>query len=157
MTQTQHLHANPIILDVGDSVMKRSSERSCKLAPKFMGPFLVTAKLHGNRFNVLDPSTSLSEVVHADCLKKFVLLFLLLLTLLLSLLTYLLVFHHPSVLLPVLLPVLLQLPAMFLLRSALFLHLILYIARSCCLPVRCKYSTPLFCLPFVFYYLSEAS
>ncbi len=70
MTQRQHLHATPIILDVGDSVMKRSPERSCKLAPKFMGPFLVTAKLHGNKFKVLDPSTSLSEVVHADRLKK---------------------------------------------------------------------------------------
>ncbi len=28
MTQRQHLHATPIILDVGDSVMKRSPERS---------------------------------------------------------------------------------------------------------------------------------
>ncbi len=53
MTQRQHLHATLITLDVGDSVMKRSSERSCKLAPKFMGPFLVTAKLHGNKFNFL--------------------------------------------------------------------------------------------------------
>ncbi len=70
MTQRQHLQATPIILDVGDSVMKRSPERSCKLAPKFMGPFLVTAKLHGNNFKVLDPSTSISEVVHADRLKK---------------------------------------------------------------------------------------
>ncbi len=104
MTQRQHLHATPITLDVGDSVMKRSHERSCKLAPKFMGPYLVTGKLHGNKSKVLDPSTSLSEVVHADRLKKFVLLVLLSLTLL-SLLTHLLVFHHPSVLLPVLLPV----------------------------------------------------
>ncbi len=50
--------------------MKRSPERSYKLSPKFMGPFLVTAKLHGNELKVLDPSTSLSEVVHADRLKK---------------------------------------------------------------------------------------
>ncbi len=70
MTQGQHLHATPIILDVGNSVMKRSPERSCKLAPKFMGSFLVTAKLHGKKFKVLDPGTSLSEVVHADYLKK---------------------------------------------------------------------------------------
>ncbi len=39
MTQRQHLHATPIILDVGDSVMKRSPERSCKLSPKFTVPF----------------------------------------------------------------------------------------------------------------------
>ncbi len=70
MTQRQHLHATSITLDVGDSVMKRSPERSCKLAPKFMGPFLVTNKIHGNKFKVQDPSTSLSEVDHADCLKK---------------------------------------------------------------------------------------
>ncbi len=70
ITQRQHLNATPIILDVGDSVMKRSPERSCKLSPKFMGPFLVTARLYGNKFQVLDPSTSISEVVHADRLKK---------------------------------------------------------------------------------------
>ncbi len=52
-TQRQCLHATLITLNVGDSVMKRSPERSCKLAPKFMGPFLVTAKLHGNKFKVL--------------------------------------------------------------------------------------------------------
>ncbi len=69
MTQRQHLHATPITLDVGDAVMKRSSERSCELAPKFMGPFLVRAKLLGNKFKVLDPSNSNSEVVHADLLK----------------------------------------------------------------------------------------
>ncbi len=70
MTQRQRLHATPITLDVGDSVLKRSPEESCRLALKFMGPFLVTAKLHGNKFKVLDLSTSLSEVIHADRLKK---------------------------------------------------------------------------------------
>ncbi len=69
MIQRQHLHPTPITLAVGDSVMKRSPERSCKLALKFMGPYLVTAKLHGNKFKVL-LSTSLSEVAHADRLKK---------------------------------------------------------------------------------------
>ncbi len=49
MIQRQHSHATPITLDVGDSVMIRSHERSCKLVPKFMDPFLVTAKLHGNK------------------------------------------------------------------------------------------------------------
>ncbi len=55
MTQRQHLHATPITLDVGDSAMKRSPARSCKLAPKSMVPFLVTARLHGNKFKDLDP------------------------------------------------------------------------------------------------------
>ncbi len=66
----RHLHATPITLDVGDSAMKRSPELSCKLAPKFMGPYLALAKLHGNTFKVLGPSTSISEVVHTDRLKK---------------------------------------------------------------------------------------
>ncbi len=35
-----------------------------------MGSYLVTAKLYGNKFKVLDPSTSLSGVVHAYRLKK---------------------------------------------------------------------------------------
>ncbi len=70
MTERQHLHATPKILDVGDSVMNRSPERSCKLSAKFMGSFVVTAKLHGNKFKVLDPSTSVAEVVHVDRLEK---------------------------------------------------------------------------------------
>ncbi len=70
MTHRQQLHTILIIHDVGDSVMKRSPERSCKLSPKFLGPFLATAKLHYNKLKVLDPSTFISEVVHADRLKK---------------------------------------------------------------------------------------
>ncbi len=50
--------------------MKRAPDGSCKLTPKFSGPFLLTAKLHGNKFKLLDPNTNISEVVHVDCLKK---------------------------------------------------------------------------------------
>ncbi len=156
MTQRQHLHATPITLDVGDSVMKRSPERSCKLAPKFMGPFLVTAKLHDNKFEALDPSTSLSEVVHVDRLKK--LCFALSPVADTSPLSP---DSSSSVSPPISAPhsassCTAATPALFLLLSILSLHLILYIARSCCLPVRCKSSTPP-SLPFVFYYLGEAS
>ncbi len=70
MLQRQHSHATPVTLDVGDSVMKAFPERSSKLRPKFSGPYLVTAKLHGNKFKILDPSNSVSEVVHSDRLKK---------------------------------------------------------------------------------------
>ncbi len=56
MTHKQDLHTTPITLDVGDSVMRHSPERSYKLPSKFMGPYLVTAKLNGNKFKVLDPS-----------------------------------------------------------------------------------------------------
>ncbi len=59
MIQRQYLHATHTTLDVGDSAMKRSPEWSCKLFRKFMGLYLVTAKLHGNKFKVLDHSTSI--------------------------------------------------------------------------------------------------
>ncbi len=66
----QHSQATPVHLDVGDSVMKRAPDSSCKLTPKFSGPYLLTAKLHGNKFKLLDPNTNVPEVVHADRLKK---------------------------------------------------------------------------------------
>ncbi len=66
----QHSQATPIHLDVGDSVMKRASDRSCKLIPKLSCPFLLNAKLHGNIFKLLDSNTNVSEVVHVDRLKK---------------------------------------------------------------------------------------
>ncbi len=70
MLQRQHLHATPINIGVGDSVMKSSPEWSCKLVPKFSGPYLITAKMHGNTFKVLNPNNNVSEVFHADHLKK---------------------------------------------------------------------------------------
>ncbi len=69
MLRKQHSQTTPVHLDVGDSVIKRAPDRSCKLTPKFSGPFLLTAKLHGNRFKILDPNTNVSEVVLADRLK----------------------------------------------------------------------------------------
>ena len=71
MIQKQHLLATPVSLSVGDKVMKRSPDRKCKLSPKFTGPFLVTEKLHGNKFKVLHEQSNTTEVVHADRLKKF--------------------------------------------------------------------------------------
>ncbi len=63
MLWNQHSQATPVHLDVGDSVMKRAPDRSCKITLKFLGPFLLTAKL-------LDHNTNVSEVVHVDRLKK---------------------------------------------------------------------------------------
>ncbi len=70
MLRKQHSQATPLHYDVGDSVMKRAPDRSCKLTPKFSGPYLLTAKLHGNKFRLLNPSTKISEVVHVNRLKK---------------------------------------------------------------------------------------
>ncbi len=70
MLWKHHSQATPVNFDVCDSVMKKAPDSSCKLAPKFSGPYLLTAKLHGNKFKLLDPSTNISEVVHVDRLKK---------------------------------------------------------------------------------------
>ncbi len=60
----------PLLLLMLETVMKRAPERSCKLVPKFTGPYLIASRLHGNKFKVLDPATATSEVVHADRLKR---------------------------------------------------------------------------------------
>ncbi len=70
MIQKQHLIATPVTLAVGDQVMKRSPDRQCKLAPKFIGPFLITEQLHGHKFKIQHVLSNASEVVHADRLKK---------------------------------------------------------------------------------------
>lgn len=70
MIQKQHLIATPVTLTVGDQVMKRSPDRQCKLAPKFIGPFVITEQLHGHKFKILHVLSKASEVVHADRLKK---------------------------------------------------------------------------------------
>ncbi len=70
MLRKQHSQATPVHLDVGDSVMKRAPDHSCKLTPKFMGPYLLTDKLHSNKFKLPDPGTNVSEVVHVNRLKK---------------------------------------------------------------------------------------
>ncbi len=61
LIRKQHLHANPVTFDVGDSVMLRSHARSRKLEPKFTGSSVITAKLHGHKFKVLDPGDSVVQ------------------------------------------------------------------------------------------------
>ena len=71
MIKRQHSRASPVTFAVGDTVMKRSPERSSKLSPKFTGPFQIIEKLHGNKFKVLHPQLNTSEIIHSDRLKKF--------------------------------------------------------------------------------------
>ena len=72
MLQRQHDRATPVSLEIGDTVFKSAPERQNKLNPKFSGPFLLTDRLHGNKFRVFDPACGTSEVVHADRLKRSV-------------------------------------------------------------------------------------
>ena len=70
MTQKQHTKATPLSLDVHDVVFKAAPDRQSKLAPKFSGPFIISEKLHGNKFKIHDPFLNKSEIVHADRLKR---------------------------------------------------------------------------------------
>ena len=70
MSKQQHKRASPVTLQVGDSVMVKVPERSSKLAPKFLGPRLITRHVHGNKFEVHDARTDQLEVIHCDRLKK---------------------------------------------------------------------------------------
>ena len=50
--------------------MVKVPERTAKLSPKFIGPRLVVDKLHGNKFQVLDPLLNTLETIHSDRLKE---------------------------------------------------------------------------------------
>ena len=50
--------------------MIKVPERNAKLSPKFIGPKLVVNKLHGHKFEILDPLLNTLEVVHSDRLKR---------------------------------------------------------------------------------------
>ena len=70
MTQRQHARASPVSFAVNDVVFKAAPERQSKLHTKFTGPYVVQEKLAGNKFEIYDPSAQISEVVHADRLKR---------------------------------------------------------------------------------------
>ena len=70
MASQQHRQVHPISLLSGDVVAKLTPERSSKLSAKFWGPFTIVAKLHGNKFKIMDNVTHATEVTHADRLRK---------------------------------------------------------------------------------------
>ena len=69
MLQKQHSKASPVPFQVNDVVFKSAPERQSKLNSKFFGPYVIAQSLHGNKFEILDISTGISEVVHSDRLK----------------------------------------------------------------------------------------
>ncbi len=70
----QHAHDTPVTIQVGDSVMNRAPDRSCKLFPKFICPFLVTSRGHPIKFKNLDLSNNVTEVVHVAASRRLVFL-----------------------------------------------------------------------------------
>lgn len=51
MLYKQQSQASHITLNKGDTVIKNVPEHTCKLEPKFSGPYLITSKLPGNKLN----------------------------------------------------------------------------------------------------------
>lgn len=70
MTRKQHIKAKPVTFQIHDVVFKSAPERQSKLTPKFIGPYIITDTLHGNKFKIYHCNNQTSEVVHADRLKK---------------------------------------------------------------------------------------
>ena len=62
MTSQQHRRSHPISLLFRDVVMKLAPERFSKLSAKFLRPFTIAAKLHGNKFKIMDNDTHATEV-----------------------------------------------------------------------------------------------
>ncbi len=69
MLHHQHAKATPPLIEVGDTVMKSAAESTCKLTPKFSGPYLVSSKMHEYKFKLLNPGTNTTELIHIDRLK----------------------------------------------------------------------------------------
>ncbi len=70
MTSKQHKRAVLVSLKQGDTVFIRQSERSSKLGPKFLGPYIIVRHITGNKFEGVDPKTNISMEVHSGRLKK---------------------------------------------------------------------------------------
>jgi hypothetical protein len=70
MTEKTNVNAKPVEIELGDAVMLLIPDRTNKLSAKFSGPYIITHKHHANKFTILDPTTSVSDTVHCDRLKK---------------------------------------------------------------------------------------
>ncbi len=62
MLHKQHTQATPITIQVGDSVMKRAPDESCKHTPKFSDAFIVTNRCYPNAgYNMERQETSIMD------------------------------------------------------------------------------------------------
>ncbi len=70
MMANQHKMAIPVNFKPGDNVMILQSERKSKLSSKFLGPYRIVRYVYGNKFEVMEPNTNVTLVIHSDRLKK---------------------------------------------------------------------------------------
>ncbi len=66
MIVNQNKRAIPVNINQGNTVMIQQPERKSKLSPKFVGPYRVVRYVHGNKFEVVEPSSNVTLVVHTD-------------------------------------------------------------------------------------------
>ncbi len=50
--------------------MIQQPERKSKLSPKFVGPYRIVRYVYGNKFEVMEPNTNVTLVIHSDRLKN---------------------------------------------------------------------------------------
>ncbi len=50
--------------------MIQQPEGKSKLSPKFVGPYRIVRYAFGNKFEVMEPNTNVTLVIHSDRLKK---------------------------------------------------------------------------------------
>ncbi len=70
MIANQHKRATPVNCKLGDNVMIQQLERMSKLSPKFVGRYRIVRYVYGNKFEVMEPNTDITLVIHNDRLKK---------------------------------------------------------------------------------------
>ncbi len=70
MIVNQHKRAILVNFKPGDNVMTQQPERMSKLSTKFAGPYRIVRYVYGNKFEVMEPNTNVTLVIHSDRLKK---------------------------------------------------------------------------------------
>ncbi len=70
MMANQHKRDIPVNFKKGDTVMIQQPERKSKLSPKFLGAYRIVRYVYGNKFEVMEPNTDITLVIHSDRLKK---------------------------------------------------------------------------------------
>ncbi len=70
MMAHQHKRAILVNFKPGDTVMIQQPEKKSKVSPKFVGPYRIVGYVYGNKFEVMEPNTNITLVVHSDRLKK---------------------------------------------------------------------------------------
>ncbi len=70
MAIKQQKRATPVNIKLGDHVMIQHPERKSKFSHTFIGLYRVVRYVHGNKFEVMEPNSNVTFVVHSVRLKS---------------------------------------------------------------------------------------